>query len=395
MRILQLHNHHRSKGGAMEVLGHEAALLQNAGHSVEQYTLPATEELRLSSLRAGIKAIWNVDACAHVERAIRTFRPDVVHVHTPFPLMSPAVFRTASRLGIPTVATLHSYRYSCIAATCYRKEAPCEDCVGKRLKLSGLKHRCYHDSLGASAALTTSLALHRAVGTFHQSIDRFLALTEFSKRLLVRDGIPESKISVKPNSVSDPGDLVRCHPPQRYVAFAGRLIDVKGVHTLLDAWSHTDGDVMLKIAGDGLLRRLVEERAASDPSVEYLGWLDEKAVVRLMAGAECVVVPSEWYEGLPLVILKSLSVGTPVLASNLENISLELLRDGAGWSFEVGNECSLAAILNELIAIPGVLPGVRERARSSYLRRYSPAVDLRRLEEIYRDVQVRPVTHGR
>lgn len=387
MRVLQLHNHHESLGGAMEVLAHEAVVLSSGGHEVRTFTLPPASELGLGPVRAGLKAVWNVETCRDVESEIRAFRPDVVHVHTPFPLMSPAVFRTAHGLGVPTVTTLHSYRYSCIAATCHRDGHVCEDCVGKRLKLPGLQHRCYHDSVGASAALTISLSLHRSIGTFHRSVDRFLTLTGFSRQLLIRDGIPADKVAVKPNSVPDPGPVPRAPSEQRYVAFAGRLMDIKGVHTLLDAWARADhGELQLRIAGDGPLRELVEERSREDPSMTYLGWLGETEVFELMSGAEAVLVPSEWYEGLPLVILRSLAVGTPVIVSDLENISAELLEDDAGAAFAVGEPASLAQMLTGVAQQPESWQRRRALARKSYDQRYSPSADLRKLEAVYAGV---------
>ncbi|MDQ3274030.1 MAG: glycosyltransferase [Actinomycetota bacterium] len=371
----------------MEVLAHEAKLLAAGGHEVREFTLPPAQNLGLSSLRAGLKAVWNFEACHDVEAKIRAFRPDVVHVHTPFPLLSPAVFRTAKGLGVPTVATLHSYRYSCIAATCHRDGAICEDCVGKRLKLPGVQHRCYHDSVGASAALTISLSLHRSIGTFHNSVDRFLALTGFSRQLLIRDGIPADKVVVKPNSVPDPGPTIGVRPDRRYVAFVGRLMDIKGVHTLLDAWDRSDhGELQLRIAGDGPLRGLVEERSRKDPSLSYLGWVDESVVFELMGGAQAVIVPSEWYEGLPLVILRSLAVGTPVIVSDLENISAELLEDDAGQAFAVGDPAALAQVLTGLATRPETWRPKRANARLSYDVRYSPPADLRKLEAVYAGV---------
>ena len=211
MRIVQAHNHHAAKGGAMEVLAHERELLLDAGHEVEQYTLPAAEDMRLSGLRAGAKAVWNRDAARDVAALVRSFRADVLHVHTPFPLMSPSVFRAAHAAGVPAVTTLHSYRYSCVVGTCVRDGHICEDCVGKKLKLPGVIHKCYHDSRGASAALTLGLDLHRAAGTFHRAVTRYLTLTEFARKLLIRDGYPVDRILVKPNSVPDPG--YRSEPP--------------------------------------------------------------------------------------------------------------------------------------------------------------------------------------
>jgi glycosyltransferase involved in cell wall biosynthesis len=386
MKVLQLHNHHAAQGGAMRVLDHERALLVGAGHVVEQYTLPAAESLGLSAVRAGAKAVWNVEAARAVRDAIRGFGPDVVHAHTPFPLMSPSVFRAARREGVPAVTTLHSYRYSCIAGTCVRDGRICEDCVGSRVKLPGVVHRCYHDSVGASVALTLGLDVHRAAGTFHRAVSRYLALTEFSRRLLVRDGYPADRVVVKPNSVPDPGFRPRPESGERRVLFAGRLIEIKGVRTLLDAWREVPPGLKLVIAGDGELRGLVEERAAADPSIEFVGWVDEQRVGELMGSAEVSVVPSQWYEGAPLVIPRSLGVGTPVLVSDLENLSTEVLEDGVGWTFRTGNAADLAERLTELVADPATTLSVRQRARDSYEKRYSPAQDVRRLEAVYEAV---------
>ncbi len=385
MRILQLHNHHSSLGGAMEVLAHEGQLLRNAGHDVTEYTLPAAETLGLPAWRAGAKAVWNLEAQREVSRRIVGFRPDVVHVHTPFPLMSPSVFQAAYRAGVPAVTTLHSYRYSCVVGTCVRDDRICEDCVGSRLKLAGVRHRCYHESAGATAALTLGLAVHRAAGTFHHAVTRYLTLTDFSRRLLIRDGFPADKIVVKPNSVPDPGPGPRS-PRERTVLFVGRLIDLKGVRTLLDAWQQTPAGMRLVIAGDGDLRSLVEERAAEDPSISFLGWVGEDEVTHLMRDAEVVVVPSQWYEGLPLVILRSLSVGTPLLVSDLENFSQDVVADGVGLTFRTGDASDLAARLTSIVGESSLMSGLRVLARASYDSRYSPATDLIRLEAVYADV---------
>jgi glycosyltransferase involved in cell wall biosynthesis len=386
MRILQLHNDHAGLGGALEVMKHEAELLFEAGHAVTQYTMPAAEEMGLSAVRAGAKAVWNRAAAAEVERRIDDFKPDVVHVHTPFPLMSPAVFRAAYGRGVPAVTTLHSYRYSCVAGTCWRDGDVCEDCVGKRMKLPGIRHRCYHNSVGGSGALTLGLFVHRSMGTFHRCVARYLTLTEFSRRLLIRDGYPADRIVVKPNSVADPGFTPEARTDERRVVFAGRLLDIKGVQTLLDAWSQVPSGMQLVIAGDGPMRSAVEARAATDPSVDYLGWVKPAEVLELMAGAEAVLVPSEWYEGLPLVILRSLAVGTPVVVSDLDNICEAVLEADAGWAFRVKDPGSLAQRLSALVADPELARSRRRAARASYEDRYSLESDLRRLEDIYRSL---------
>lgn len=378
-----MHNHHADKGGAMEVLAHEAEMLSGAGHQVEQLTLEATERMRISGARAAAKAVWNRDVGVQLDHRITAFRPDVVHVHTPFPLMSPVVFRVAHRRGVPAVTTLHSYRYSCVAGTCWRDGHVCEDCVGARLKLAGVRHRCYHDSLGASGALTAGLVVHRSLGTFHDSVACYLTLTDFSRRLLIRDGFPAERIVVKPNSVPDPGFVPQARTDERRIVFVGRLIEIKGVRALLDAWTLAPPGMRLVIVGDGPLRGLVEQRVSHDASIDYVGWVHETEVTALMGGAEAVVVPSEWYEGLPLVILRSLAVGTPVVVSDMETFSESVAADDVGWSFRVGDVEDLAKRLSALVADPELARSRRPAARGSYMRRYSPTQDLRRLETVY------------
>jgi len=228
--------------------------------------------------------------------------------------------------------------------------------------------------------------LHRAIGTFRE-VNRFISLTDFSRQLLIRDGISPDQITVKPNFVPDPGDHARTERAQPYVAFVGRLVDVKGVVALLDAWERGVPGYTLRIAGDGPLRALVEERAKADPSIEYLEWLDQDSVTRLMTDAACVVVPSEWYEGgVPLVVLRSLSVGTPVIVSDLENICEEVVGDGSGVSFATGDPSSLAAAFGTLVTEPEAWSARRDLARKAYLDRYTPAANLAALTEIYNSV---------
>ncbi|MGH3456513.1 MAG: glycosyltransferase family 4 protein, partial [Nocardioidaceae bacterium] len=189
-----------------------------------------------------------------------------------------------------------------------------------------------------------------------------------------------------PNSVPDPGFTPEARTDERRLVFAGRLIGIKGVQTLLDAWAKVPPGMKLVVAGDGPLRSAVEERASSDPTVEYVGWVGETDVLELMAGAEAVIVPSEWYEGLPLVILRSLAVGTPVVVSDLDNFSEDVIADDVGWAFRVRDSGDLAATLAPLVAEPELARSRRPAARRSYESRYSPPADLRRLEAVYRSV---------
>ena len=386
MRVLQLHNLQGTSGGAIDVLQQEARLLGEAGHCVDQLLEPSAEDSHMNPAAMGLAAIWNRGAGRRLTDKIQQFDPDVVHVHTPFPLQSPAVFRYAHRMGRPTVTTVHAYRYSCIVGTCLRDGRACEDCVGTRLKLPGLRHRCYHNSLGASAALTLSLVGHRTLGTFSQHVDRFITVTPFARDLLVRDGVPAEHVVIKPNAVADPGTPLPSSSREPYALFVGRLVEEKGIRTLLTAWRNVTG-LALYVAGDGPLRDLVEREAATNPAVRALGWCDETKLTEVQSRATLTVVPSEWYEaGPPLVLLQALAAGTPVLASDIPNISSSVVRTGAGRSFTTRDPLDLADAATQMFMDPDGRKGMGMNGRALYEREHTFARAVESLEAIYRTV---------
>ena len=108
MRVLQIHNRalrpggernpdHKA-GGAEAVIENDRVMLQESGHKVDQLIVDNMDSLRQTSrLRAGLDSIWNRSVAADLQSRLATFEPDVVHVHTPFPLISPVVFRVGAR----------------------------------------------------------------------------------------------------------------------------------------------------------------------------------------------------------------------------------------------------------------------------------------------------------
>ncbi len=151
MKVLQVHNVQTLRGGADEVIERERRLLEAHGHEVEQYLFRTSDVVESRVAAAGM-AFWNRRASAEVRESVARFRPDVAHVHTPFPVLSPSILRTLDRLDVPVVETLHLHRMVCIAGTLQRDGRPCTECVGKRVTWPGVRHRCYHDSLVGSGS---------------------------------------------------------------------------------------------------------------------------------------------------------------------------------------------------------------------------------------------------
>ncbi len=109
-------------------------------------------------------------------------------------------------------------------------------------------------------------------------------------------------------------------------------------------------------------------------------------MAQFLGEAHSVVVPSEWYEGQPLVCLRALSVGTPLIVSDLENLAEDVLADEAGVAFATGDPASLAAVLRDLLVDPAVWSARGTAARASYLARHTPQATVATLERIYAEV---------
>jgi glycosyltransferase involved in cell wall biosynthesis len=384
VRVLQLHNRQTGVGGADAVIEREADLLRADGHEVDQLFVSNEQLSELSPIRAGLKAVWNAEACRALDRALAEFTPQIVHVHTPFPLMSPAVFRIAHRRGAPTVTTVHAFRYSCVAGTCHRDGLVCEACIGSTTRLPAVRHRCYKQSAMASAALASGLVLHRTLRTFSRRVARYVTLTDFMREMLVRDGFPPDRVVVKPNFVADPGPTDPSAPRTRFV-YVGRLTPYKGVGTLLAAWALMPDPPPLTIIGDGEMRSQVEAAAGASGAITFRGWIDPGEVLEALRDARYLVLPSEWYEaGFPLVGIEAFACGTPVIASDVGNFSEAVDPGVDGWRFRSADPASLAAVVE---AAAGETDDSQRRvgARHRYERSYTPERNLEMLLRIYRE----------
>lgn len=382
MKVVVAHNRYRSAApsGENRIVDVEIEQLRAAGVEVIPYLRSSDDIPALGTAAKAmlpVSPVWNPTAQRELADLLRTHRPDVLHLHNPYPLLSPWVIRTAHRHRVPVVHTVHNYRQVCPAGIYFRDGAVCHDCRGRRVALPAIRHRCYRGSAAQSAVMAAALAAHRATW---RSVDRYLALTEAIAEHLRGYGVPPERIVVKPNAVPDPGPPPR-GPGEGFLFASGRLVPEKGLELLLSAWCrHPDGALgTLRIAGDGPQRPLAERAAADRTDVVYLGSLDPAGVRRAMREAAVVVATPTWHDVLPTVVIEALAAGRPVLGTAMGGIPY-LIGDGeAGW-LAAPEPAALAE------ALPRARTGAAARsaaARNRYERTFHPEVVTARLLEVY------------
>lgn len=387
MRVLLVHNSYQQRGGEDEVFEAEFELLARRGVDVRDYRASNNDLEHMGQVGRSLATIWNTRHSRELRDIMREFKPDVVHVHNTFPLVSPAVFHVAKEFGAATVQTLHNYRLLCPGVNLFRDGNACLDCLHRHIKWPAVIHGCYRDDRAASMVVATMLGVHDLLGTYRRLVDVFIAPTPLAKRLHVDGGLANSKIVVKPHFLPvDPGPGVTDARRGAYALFVGRLSPEKGVDTLLAAWETLGRRLPLRVAGDGPLRDLVTQASHGNPSVTSLGPLSREAVYSQMKGATCLVFPSRCFETFGLVAIEALATGLPVVASG-HGATAQLLRDGeTGLLFEPGDQNDLRAKVELLLDRPELLSRMRNFARSDFLQRYTADVNFEMLMDIYRSV---------
>jgi glycosyltransferase involved in cell wall biosynthesis len=318
MRILVVHNRYRSSmpSGENRVVDDEVEMLRDAGLVVETFFRDSDDIESFGPLRKAALAVsptYSAEAVRDFRRVLAEFRPDVVHLHNPFPLISPWVVRVAKQAGIPVVQTVHNYRMSCPAGTFFRDGKICEDCTGKAFPWPAVQHGCYRGSRAQSLSIAVAARAHRSTW---ELVDRFLPVSEFVADKLIEAGVPRTRITVKYNACAVPA---RRTPPGNGFLLASRLGAEKGIRLMLDAWDSAGlrGRSSLTIAGDGPLRPIVEAASRVDDSIRYVGRVPPFEVERLLQTAAVAIIPSTWYEGLPTIAVQAFAVGRPVITTDV------------------------------------------------------------------------------
>lgn len=379
MKILVCHNYYKMPGGEDRVFEQESQLLESHGERVERYTVHNDKIDRMNRLSLAAGTLWSRTEAARIRKVIRQTRPDVVHFHNTFPLISPSAYHASRLEGVPVVQTLHNYRLLCIAATLYRDQQVCQDCLGRSLPWPGVRHACYRGSRAQSAVAAGMLALHRSLGTWRKRVDKWIALTEFARQKFIEAGFPADRLAVKPNFAADPGppDFSRKRP--REGLFVGRLTEEKGLSTLVQACRGLD--LQMKVIGDGPMASKLGRD--SPPNVHWLGAGSARQVSEAMCSSAFLVVPSTWLEPFGLVIAEAFACGLPVIASRIGGMP-ELVEQGVtGRLFEPGNPNDLRANLKWMIENPGEQRKLGMAARRSYELHYSPWLNYPKLIGIY------------
>ncbi len=384
MRILFIHNRYQHSGGEDTVFEAEKALLSDKGHDVIEYVRNNLEIESYSLYKKVLlfkTTVWSKKSYKEVRALCRSSKPDVAHFHNTLPLVTPSAYYACRDEGVPVVQTLHNYRLICPGALLMQNAQVCEKCIDGSYSYA-IKNKCYRGSRTQTWAVARMLRYHQKIGTWKNIVNRYIALNEFSKYKYVAGGLPEHKISVKPNFTYD---LKKEGGDHGFAIYLGRLSKEKGVDVLLKAMRGIP-DFPVKVIGEGPERNLLESRYSNLSNVKFSGKLGRDEVMKTIEKCSFIVLPSLWYENFPMTIVEAFSCGKPVIVSRIGALE-GIVEDGKiGLHFEPGNSDDLTSKIQWMVDHPRERKRMGENARRAYEEKYTPERNYDTLIDVYMQV---------
>jgi glycosyltransferase involved in cell wall biosynthesis len=330
-----------------------------------------------------VSATWNRTAYSTIRTLIEKERPDIVHCHNLLPQVSPAAYYACQSAGVPVVQTLHNYRLFCPAGTFFHKGQVCQDCT--RSLAYAVKRGCYRSSRLQTATVAMMLEFHRLRKTWTSAVNAYITLTQFSRNYFAALGLPDKKIHVKPNFLTeDPGPRPS---PGSYALFVGRLSPEKGVLEMLQTWLHLP-HIPLVVIGDGPLYDDASQmlRRSGSTHIRLLGRMGAADTQAQMKGARFLIFSSRWYEPFGMVLLEAAAAGVPAIAARIAGVPELVVENKTGLLFDLQKADDLADKVNWAWSHPAEMETMGSAARQLYLQNFTAEKNYESLMNVYRSV---------
>lgn len=355
MRVLHVHKFATVVGGVERHVADLIEAQRGRGYTVDFFTVEdvgdtfhARPTNASDAVASGLTLLWSRRAGRGLRERLDQFRPDIVHFHSVYHHLSPSVLRAARSARVPAVMTLHDYKLVAPCYSLFRDGEQCFSCVGRRVPVPAVRHRCIkHSVLGS----VTCAAEHVAHAPLYRAwVDLFLVPSPFMARVVVASGeVPASRIRVIPLAITP---CASAQDRETVVFLFGRVAPEKGFEAFLEAWeaARVPEQWRVEVAGTGSEEARL--RARGYARTTFLGHLSAEDVSKRLSSAGLAVVPSVSPETFGLSAAEAMAHGTPLLASTSGN--LEHLVGGAGITIPSGDRDGWIAAVRRVTSDPAL-----------------------------------------
>ncbi|MCY4781580.1 glycosyltransferase family 4 protein [Sphingobacterium sp. UT-1RO-CII-1] len=380
MRIYIIHNFYQHPGGE-DVVFHQQVRELSKQHDVEVFN---THNLKgTKGLLQFISYPFNLYISQKITKAVKRFRPDIVHIHNIHYSIGPQIIRSLDSIGIPIVMTLHNYRLLCPSASLFFERKVFKSSLQERFPRTAIKKKVLDNSLIKTFITGFTYWLHSRIGTWDK-VSRFLVLSSFAKEIFNESTfpVPQERFVVHANALEVGKKEAK---REDYFVYIGRLSEEKGIIPLIEAFRELP--VKLKIYGSGPQEKEVIKIAASSSNIELLGFQAPDTLSASLSTASALIVPSICYEGMPMSIIEAFGNGTPVLASAIGILNKMVLPLYTGLHFDPQHKESIKQCILQWRDISETEKNkIGNNCRKEYEDNYTLQHNLNNLLKIYREV---------
>jgi len=365
MKILQIHNKYVYKGGEDSVVEEEANLLRKNGNSVFQLFKNNKD---ISSIKDKLLTLYNLSYSKYSieylkEELLKIEKPDIVHVHNTYPLWTYSIFEFLNEKKIPIVMTLHNYRLVWDSLSFFDNDY--------------MNYGCFNNSKFQTFFISKIINKNKKNILF-KNIDKFITLTEFTKKKFIDAKVPIDKLLIKPNFLPNKEGNFQSITNKQNAIFASRVSKEKGILTLLKSWK--DIEIKINIYGDGPLLNKIKKNSKN---IQFHGNCSRDLISDEIHKSKFLIFPSEWFECMPMTILESFRAGTLVLASNIGSIP-NIIKDGYnGILFNPNDPSDIKEKVNWVLNNPQKCDEISINAMNDFNNKYSEEVNYKMLMKIY------------
>jgi glycosyltransferase involved in cell wall biosynthesis len=318
-----------------------------------------------------IKATYSFEAKRKIKKMLDDYSIDIVQLNNITNSITPSIIPVIKEKGIPIVWRVLDYRLICPNAYLFTQGEVCEACINHKY-YNCIKNKCKKKSILASSVAALCSYFYSIV-PYYKFIDVFSFQSEFTRDMFIKFGFDKSRTSI----IENPYDCTLIAPEyhnQGYFLYFGRIERVKGIYTILDAMKKIP-EIKIKIVGDGSEKAQAEEYAQklNLKNVEFLGSKWGHELIPILQNSKAVLVPSEWHEPSPYVVLQAFSYGKPVIASRMGGLNDLMVDNKNGLVFESTNVQQLCEKIETLENNDGLVKSLGMAARKHLENVHNPS----------------------
>lgn len=399
MKILLVNKFHYLKGGSEKYYFELAEMLKEHGHEVAFFSMKNEKNIKTGDkeyfvekidLNTGskLKALDVIYSKANkklMEKALNEFKPDIVHINNFQRQLSASIIKPIKKRNIPIVFTAHDLQAVCPNSAMLRNGKICEECKNGKYN-NCIKYKCTKNS-SLKSILSVLEAKYYEKHKVYEQFDYIITPSNFVGSKIKAEKPSIRKVKTMYNFIDIDNSEDDKMQNDGYALYSGRISEEKGIINLVEAFRKIDNG-KLYIAGDGPEKQKIEEMIRKnnlEGKIKLLGYLNKEEMREALIKSRFLVLPSIWYENCPFSIIEALSVGKPVVGSNIGGIP-ELLENGKnGYLYKYDDINELEHVIRKMFETEEYLT-LSHNAKENAKIKFSKENYYKELMEVYKEV---------